>query len=160
MSKTAVESQVAIKELQDHLELIKSGKAKNVHGTISPGQPQAFSPACTENDAIWQGDLLIVIASKPEAGMVKLEQKDVTVQLVPGNTQGARHCLDTKEIEMYVPKTWNEESLLGPWVKANKDVTIQHPTHGAVTVPAGMAFQCYYQKEWSKEEAKERRARD
>jgi hypothetical protein len=145
----------AIEKIQEHLEVIKSG-----NGKVAPGQPLEFSPACSENDAIWQGDLQIVISAKPETGMVKLEKKDVTVQLVPGNTQGAKHCLDTRDVEMWVPKDWNEESLMGPWVKASKDVTIIHPTHGAVKVPAGMAFQCYYQKEWNKEEAKERRARD
>lgn len=145
----------AIEKIQKHLEVIKSG-----NGRVAPGQPLTFSTASTENDAIWQGDLQIVISAKPEAGMVKLDKKNITAQLVPGNTQGAKHCLNTTDVEMYVPKDWNEESLMGPWVKSSKEVTIQHPTHGDVIVPAGMAFQCYYQKEWNKEEAKERRARD
>lgn len=149
-------SQTVIEELQAHLEVIKSG-----NGKVAPGQPQSFSEACTENDAIWQGDLQIVISANREKDMVKLEADKVSRQLVPGVTQGARHCLEnTENVTMYVPKDWNEESLIGPWVKSAKAVTILHPTHGAVTVPAGMAFQCYYQKEWSKEEAKERRARD
>lgn len=143
----------AIEEIQEHNESVKSGKGK-----VAPGQLLKFSDACTENDTIWQGDLAIVISKNKEAGFIRLDNP--TAQLVPGNNIGAKHCMDTTNVVMYVPSDWSEESLIGPWVKPNVELKIEHPVHGDVVIPAGMSFQCYYQKEWSKEEQKERRARD
>jgi hypothetical protein len=112
-------------------------------------------------DCIWQGDLGLVIVAdkKPPKGYVKPNK--ATVQLVPGNTVGSKHCLDTLDgVEMYVPNEWNEETLDGPFLMVNKEVNVLHPTHGTVTIPAGFNVQCYYQREYDRELERERRARD
>lgn len=147
-----------IEKIQRHAKKIASGKDLKV----KPGQPERFTAAATENDCIVQGDLYIVVALKAPSGYVRINKpKDADRQLVPGNTQGAKHCLDSLAgVELWRPKNWTEESLEGPFLRLSQERTILHPTHGAVTIPAGMSVQCHYQKEWDREQAKERRARD
>lgn len=145
-----------IERIEQHCQSIANGDEK-----VYPGMPLRFTEACVPGDCIWQGDLGLVIAenTKPPSNYVKPERK--TVQLVPGNTVGSRHCLDTLNgVEMYVPKDWNEETLDGPFLILSREVNVLHPTHGTVTIPAGFSVQCYYQKEYDKILEQERRARD
>ncbi len=140
----------AIKQLMNHIEVEE----------VRAGQPLRFSEACTTNDRIWQGDLALTITdgSIPDTH-VKADKP--TVQLVKGNTIGARHCLDSLEgVDMYVPTEWTEESLVGPILVMNKERSVVHPIHGDVTVPAGFSVSCTYQREYDEEQKRERRARD
>ena len=129
---------------------------------VGPGIPATFTEACASGDCIRQGDLYIVIVASVPAGYVQVEKTTVAdKQLVPGNTQGARHCLDSLVgVKMYRPAKWDAESLEGPVLVIAKKRTVLHPTHGSVTLLPGTIVECRYQREWSKEEAKERRARD
>jgi hypothetical protein len=145
-----------IEQIEQHCQRIADGSER-----VYPGMPMRFTEACVPGDCIWQGDLGLVISDskKPPNGYVKPEKP--SVQLVPGNTVGSKHCLDTLDgVEMYVPKKWNEETLDGPFLVIEKEVNVLHPTHGTVTIPAGFNVQCYYQREYDRELERERRARD
>lgn len=141
---------VELKEIQDHLE------------TVSPGQAASFTTACVQGDCIDQGDLRLVVVDEVPAGWNELfQQKTEIRQLVPGNTRGAKHCLDSLEgVRLFHPKEWNEESLWGPCFTVYEERVVLHPVHGAVTIPPGLTILCRYQREYDKELAKERRARD
>jgi hypothetical protein len=147
-----------IDKIQRSTKKIAEGKDPKV----KPGNPERFTAAACVGDAIRQGDLYIVIAGQHPAGYEPVKKpKDIDRQLVPGNTEGAKHCLDSLAgVEIWQPKNWTEESLDGPFVRLSQERTILHPVHGSVTVPAGIAFQCHYQREFDREMQKERRARD
>ena len=84
-------------------------------------------------------------------------------QLVPGNTQGAKHCLASLSgVKLYRPTAWgpNYDGLHGPALELSKPATITHPTHGDVTIPAGSTVLCHYQREWDQEQKRERRNAD
>jgi hypothetical protein len=145
----------AIQKIVDHAQKIKNCEIK----TVMPGKALEFSPACTVNDRIWQGDLAITIANKVPEGYELV--KNPSVQLVKGNNIGAKHCLDSLDgVEMHVPKNWTEESLVGPYLKINQDRNIVHPVHGNVKVLSGTEVHCTYQREFDSELKAERRARD
>lgn len=145
-----------IEKIEEHCQRIARGDER-----VYPGMPMRFTEGCVSGDCIWQGDLGLVIVDgkKPPKNYVKPEKP--TAQLVPGNNVGAKHCLDTLDgMTMYVPKNWDEDSLQGPFLVLSKEVTVLHPTHGSVTIPAGFNVQCYYQREYDRELEKERRAKD
>lgn len=142
-------------EIQQHLEEVK------------PGQPTCFTTACSPGDTIRQGDLYLIVIDKIPPGYNKVRnptEKDL--QLVIGNTVGARHCLDSLDgVVLFHPKVWGEESLEGPCIRFLEERKIVHRPgdrvgHGTVTVPAGLMIQCCYQREYDKELQKERRAKD
>lgn len=141
---------VELQEIQDHLD------------TVSPGQPSSFTAACVPGDAIDQGDLRLVVVNEVPLGWEEVTHpKGGDRQLVPGNTKGSRHCLDSLDgVNLFLPKEWNEESLNGPCFVVTKERVVLHPVHGAVTIPAGFTILCRYQREYDKELKKERRARD
>lgn len=142
-----------IQRLSQHVQKILDGEHH-----VRPGTPARFTAACQAGDCIDQGDLRIILIDDIPTHYKKVTQKQK--QLVPGNTEGARHCLDSLAgVQMYLPKDWpNENGLEGPIFVLTKERTILHPTHGPVTIPAGFTVQCRYQREWLKEE--ERRVRD
>lgn len=155
MSKTVEATMAAMSEILDYAQQIKAGELEQVR----PGMPLRFTEACQDNDRIWQGDLALTVCSKCPQNYVLADKP--ALQLVPGTTQGSKHCLeDLDGVTVYLPKEWNDESLVGPWLSFSKEKTIVHPTHGPVTVPAGMSVLCTYQREWDKELQKDRRARD
>ena len=144
----------AVQEIIDHAKRISDRQER-----VYPGMPARFTEAATVNDRIWQGDLaLTIIAAVPKDYVVA---NDFKGQLVPGQNQGARHCLDNvNSTEVYLPPVWNEESLDGPVFVTLQESTVVHPVHGDVTIPAGFVVNCTYQREWDKEQARERRAID
>ncbi len=86
--------------------------------------------------------------------------KKPSPQLVRGNTQGAKHCLDSLDgVELWLPKDWSDDSLQGPFLRIAEQRTVLHPTHGAVVLIAG-SYLCCYQREHDRELAKARRAAD
>lgn len=150
--------QTVIDKIEKHAAKISAGEVEQV----KPGMPVAFTDACQPDDAIRQGDLyLVVVAAIPHGYIEVVKPTKADKQLVPGNTQGARHCLDSLSgVRLFRPEKWDAESLDGPCFVLTKERKVLHPTHGAVTIPAGMTIQCLYQREWAKEERKQRRARD
>lgn len=144
-----------IDRIQQHAKQIANGE----HETVKPGAAVAFTHACQNGDTIRQGDLYLTIVDAVPDGYV--ESKKPSVQLVPGNTQGSKHCLDSLQgVVMHLPKEWNEESLDGPYLTLSEDRTVLHPTHGSVLVLAGQMIHCTYQREWDKIQKAEQRARD
>jgi hypothetical protein len=141
---------------------------------VRPGMPQAFTTAAQAGDCIDQGDLRIIVVDRVgdarafADGEIATDFSEVVSpteqdkQLVLGNTQGAKHCLDSLQgVKLYRPSTWGDsDSLIGPCLVVTEDRVIEHPTHGHVTIPAGLTVQIRYPREWEKEQQKERRARD
>ncbi len=150
--------QATIERIEKHAKIIQSGE----HESVRPGQPWEFSAACEPGDGCWQGDLGIEIVEAVPAGYVEVvNPTEDDRQLVPGNTEGSKHCLDSLSgVKMYRPEEWDEESLRGPCLVLTEERKVLHPTHGPVTVPAGLTILCRYQREWDKELVKERRTRD
>lgn len=148
----------AIELIEQHAKKIREGK----HETVSPGQPVRISEAAEVGDGVWQGDLGIEIVEAAMGDYIEVKSPtDADRQLVPGNTQGARHCLDSLDgVRMFRPIDWNAESLQGPVLVLSKERTILHPTHGAVAIPAGFTVRCRYQREFDAEQRRERRAAD
>lgn len=146
-----------IDEIQRHTRRIAEGRE-----SVSPGQPTRFTEACVPGDTIWQGDLGLVLVASIPAGYARVEHPtDSDRQLVPGNTQGAKHCLDALEgVALYRPADWSADSLFGHCLALTAERTIEHPTHGAVTIPAGFTVHCRYQREFDAEQRRERRVED
>lgn len=140
-------------------EMVKS--VSNVD-RVAPGLPASFTEAACAGDFGWQGDLKLTVLDKVPASQKKVAKpSDLDRQLVPGNTEGAKHCLDSLDgVALYRPSEWSEESLIGPTLKLTKDRVIMHPTHGHVTVLAGTIIGCTYQREFDAELRRETRARD
>lgn len=147
----------AMETVVRHAQRIAAGEEK-----VKPGMPARFTEACTPGDLIWQGDLGIEIVAGVPADYVEVTQpKGVDRQLVPGNTQGSRHCLQSLDgVRLFRPKQWGGESLQGPALVLAKHATIEHPTHGAVTIPAGFTVLCRYQRVWDQEQREARRSQD
>lgn len=134
---------------------------KFIHEEVRPGEPWAFNEAASVGDGVWQGDLGLELVGQIPEGYT--EVKNPTVQdrqLVPGNTQGARHCLSHSKVRLFRPEQWGEESLLGPAFEVLEAVDVLHPTHGRITIPAGFVVLCRYQRVWDQEQRRERRSRD
>ena len=148
----------SIEQIEKHAQAIRAGELENVR----PGMPASFSEACTPGDCIVQGDLYLGIIESVPAGFTSVENPvEEDKKLVPGETHGSRHVLDSLEgVTMFRPKEWSEESLEGPCFRLTQERTVLHPVHGPVTIPAGFTVQCRYQREYDKELQKERRARD
>lgn len=145
-----------IDTLQSYVDKIKN------HDKVQPGMPALFTEACQSGDGIWQGDLGLELVDKVPSGykkVIELQEKDK--QLVLGNTQGARHCLNTLDgVVIYHSENWNDESLNGPCLVLSKDNIVFHPIHGSVSLLKDTIILCRYQKEWDKEQQKERRQQD
>lgn len=147
----------AIEKIERHAKAIAGGKAK-----VHPGQPFRFSEAAQSGDGVWQGDLGICLIEIIPGGHE--ETKNPSIQLVPGNTEGAKHCLDSLQgVTMYYPKGWPqsaETDYLGPILSLTEERTILHPKHGPVSIPAGSIVQCTFQREFHAETQRSRRNAD
>lgn len=134
---------------------------------LKPGTPVYLTGAESVGDAISQGDFWIIVSDKtPEQVKASkgFELKTHQLQLVVGNTEGAKHCLKrnhTNDVDVYVPVDWNEESMQGPFLVVKKHgAVIEHPKHGHVHLYKDTVYECLYQKEWDREQKAERRSRD
>jgi hypothetical protein len=166
--------QSTIERIEHIVKRIADGK----HDIVKPGEPFTLNSAATVGDGVDQGDLIIEIVDDIQDGMVfedqdgrrykykKIERPTlIDKQVVVGNTEGARHCLDViKGVEMFRPENWNEEALLGPCIRISKEVTVLHPKHGNVIIEASKENpRCIlfsYQRNIDEETKRERRARD
>lgn len=150
----------AIREIESHADTIRRGE----HERVRPGMPFTFSAAASVGDGVWQGDLGISIVAKVPEGYTRVEKPTkADRQLVPGNTEGAKHCLDSLQgVTLWRPAEWeNGQGLAGPFIQVTQERTILHPTHGAVTLtPREEFYGCGYQREFDREQQKARRAAD
>lgn len=131
-------------------------------GKIRPGEPFVINAAASVGDGVWQGDLGIEIVSEiPEGYVPRGSDADSGRQLVPGQTQGSRHCLG-RDVEQFVPRGWGPsyEGLMGPAFVCDEETSILHPTHGAVVIAEGHIILTRYQRNLDEETKRERRAID
>jgi hypothetical protein len=145
----------ALARLEECRDKIVAGQ-----GTVQPGQPLAFTAACSPGDCICQGDVnLIVIDAVPD-GYARPETP--MRQIAKGNSRGSRHEIkDLTSCQVYLPPTWADmESLDGPVIVATRETVIDHPQHGAVTIPAGLCCRVEFQRNLDVVTRQERRARD
>ena len=125
-----------------------------------------ISEAASVGDFAWQGDMKITVIDKIGSGMNRIDNPDdLDRQLVPGNTHGSNHCLSSLDgIELYWPDGWTHDASYdryeGPEFVTKKEVTIEHPTHPHVIVPAGMSIGIDYQRVYDNEQKRERRQLD
>ena len=151
--------QTVIENMEEQVARIRDGKEENV----KPGSPERFTAAASKGDCIRQGDLYLVIGDAiPGDGFKLIENHDdLNKQLVPGNTQGSKHCLDSLVgVKLYRPEKFDNESTIGPVLELSHDRVVQHPTHGHVTLLAGTIVECHYQREYDAEQKREMRAKD
>jgi hypothetical protein len=154
---------MTIHDLQDHLELINSGQGK-----ICPGEEFYVSPAAGPGDAVWQGDLKLVLLSQIPAGFRRIENPtDIDRQLVPGNTTGSRHCVeDLATCEIYLPDGFSRDASYdgwqGPVLLCREETRITHSVggHGDVIFPGDRIVGCEYQRVYDEELKRARRAID
>ena len=155
-TSTAKPAAAAIGRIERHARKIARGEYESVR----PGQPFRISEAATVGDGVAQGDLDLILVAAPPADYVRLDRP--SVQLVPGNTEGSRHCLDgLAGVEMWAPPGWpGVAEEMGPCLRLSEERTVLHPKHGDVTIPAGSVVLCVYQREWDAMQARSRRNAD
>lgn len=151
-------SATAIDRIVEHANRIAQGD----HEQVRPGMDMRFPDAAVVGDFGWQGDLKLTVIDRIPSEYERVKGIDsADLKLVPGVTEGSRHSLDSaKGVAMHRPKGWPNSGLLGPVFVATEDRVVEHPTHGNVTIPAGMMIQCTYQREWGAEQQQARRNAD
>ena len=147
-----------IDRILDTVQQINDGR----HESLSPGMPFTIPESWGVGEAGAQGDLIFVIADQVPDDYKRIQNpiaKDL--QLVPGNTKGSRHCLDSFDgVTLYRPRDWSEEGLKGPHIIVTKERVVTHPTHGHWTIPAGRQITFEYPRVWDAEQQRERRNAD
>ncbi len=148
----------AIDRVTSHAKRIAGGKYK-----VKPGQKHRMSEAMEPGDYGCQGDLKIKVMAGVPKGYTKAEKP--FTQMVPGNTEGAKHCLDSlKGVTLYLPPNWPacaETDRTGPVLVLTEARTLLHPTHGAVEIPACFpAVELSYPQEWDAMQRQARRNAD
>jgi len=138
------------------------------HHTVEPGKALRMSDALSVGDGGSQGDLIIQVVkhgSVPAGFRIVDNPTDQDKQLVPGNTTGSRHYLESLDTCVILrPAKWNHDAPYdeydGPLLHCKEDTTITHPTHGDVTIPGGMCVSLHYQRVYDEELKRERRQLD
>lgn len=104
------------------------------YGTTAPG------------DYHRQGDVYIRRLKALPKGLKTTQAQS---QLAPGETQGSRHCLESIDgVKFYAPA--DKTPLDGPILQCDGPVTVTHPEHGHVTLPAGV-YSIHYQRQYAEE---------
>jgi hypothetical protein len=121
---------------------------------IVTDKPQRFPEAASVGNYFRQGDLYIsLLASVPDDAV----KSKVDLQLADGNTQGSRHCLDSKAgVTMY--RLASPGITDGPIIDLKHERVITHPEHGHCILPAGV-YSITYQRDLDAED-RERRVLD
>ncbi len=132
---------------QTELNLIRQTAEK-----IRNDAEQRFPEAASPGDCWRQGDLYITLLGAVPTGVERVAQP--TLQLVPGTSQGSRHCLDSLDgVAVYGQP--NAGQLDGPVMECGQERTITHPEHGNVVLPPGV-YGLTYQRDLDEEERQRR----
>jgi hypothetical protein len=115
---------------------------------------QRFPEAATPGDCWRQGDLYITLLGAIPGDVKKSKARK---QLVHGDTQGSRHCLDSLT-GAAIYELSEPSALDGPILECKQERTITHPEHGNVILPPGI-YGIHYQRDLDSEE-RERRVLD
>ena len=98
--------------------------------------------ACAAGDEMRQGDVyLYPLRAPPEVGA---SLGHYTKQIAPGSTTGSRHVI-LGEADIYARK--KNGPLDGPYVHAHERVTLTHPEHAHISLPAGW-YEVRYQRDY------------
>lgn len=125
------------------IELLRKIKTEAVVSDHEQIFPLAATP---DSDFVRQGDLYIWLKSEVPKKAKKVEAKN---QLVPGQTKGSRHCLDSLDgVTVYELADGNE--LQGPIIKLICERLITHPEHGNWRLGAGV-YEITYQRAFAEE---------
>lgn len=122
---------------------------------ICNAEEQRFPEAASPGDSWRQGDVYITLLG----GLPNGAETDPNPQrqLVPGTTQGSRHCLDGLG-GVIIHRLRSPGPLDGPILECQQEATITHPEHGNVVLPPGI-YGIHYQRDLDAEE-RERRVLD
>lgn len=96
--------------------------------------------------AVQQGDVYFTRLAVVPSGAQRCLKTDG--QLVPGQTQGSRHCVDPVRVRLWTLP--HPTALQGPVIEAAEAFTVTHPEHGHVTFPAGV-YATTYQRQYADE---------
>ena len=112
-----------------------------------------------------QGDVLITYLGDTKPDLSNLVPITEDQRLVPGTDDGGRHRLVAKPGVFATPTPTNLETYTGPviFVAAGTTTTIVHDgssQHGPVTLVGPCTISISYPREFDREQAAERRARD
>jgi len=137
-------------QVAEHIKAIQD-TAEEIRNDSEQRFPEAASPG----DCWRQGDLYITLLADIPADTEKVKKPEL--QLVPGSTQGSRHCLDSLSgVTCY--QITDSDQLAGPVLNLTKERTLTHPEHGNVVLPPGV-YGIHYQRDLDAEE-RERRVLD
>jgi hypothetical protein len=151
----------AIEKVQGRSEEILNGAVDAERSDGKCRAPAIFPNDPPMNSAIAQGDLYLVVTDHVPEGYV--ERTDGNLQLVPGESTGARHCLVAgSPCKVFDPPGFGPEydELHGPVLKTEGATEVAHPVHANVVISPGTFISCEYQRTWDAEQRRERRARD
>ena len=104
-----------------------------------------FVRTCAPGDEIRQGDIYLYPVEPMPLDPWDIRRLD-TLQLAPGSTPGARHVIEG-DAEAY-ELLQRMDPLEGPIVHASARVTLTHPEHADVSIPAG-TYAVRYQRDWT-----------
>lgn len=121
---------------------------------IDAAQPQRFPEAASAGEYFRQGDVYIVKLDAIPTGAKAVKAE---AQLAPGESQGARHVLDSLEgVRMF--RRDDPSGLIGPVLLVEEVRTVTHPEHGHVVLPPG-CYEVRFQRELDAE-LREQRVQD
>jgi hypothetical protein len=167
MERTQLQNIFADKN-QDSVAVIEAAAAfmANVKAgrdpDVKPGSTERFTEGCVPGDGIRQGDIYITLqAALPKKGYKEVTEKTIeALQLVPGNTKGAKHVLDSWDgVKLYRPTDWSGDQFKGPYILTTENREIRHEEHGTVCLLPG-TYSIHYQREKDAMDAAERRRLD
>jgi hypothetical protein len=112
-----------------------------VEGARAASREVRFVRACAPGEAVRQGDVYLYALAAPPRHGAELSSR----QLAPGTSVGSRHVLAG-------PGALHARAILdahdGPYLHARSRVTITHPEHAHISLPAGwyeVRFQVDYE---------------
>ena len=107
---------------------------QSVAKKIAKRETQLFPAGASVGDCIRQGDVYITLLDAVPVGMQKAEKWNL--QLAPGDTQGSRHVLDSRDgVTCYIHADASEFD--GPVLVLEKQRELTHPEHGNWILPPG-----------------------
>lgn len=96
---------------------------------------QTFPAAAQPGDSVRQGDLYVTLLAAVPQGCQ--QQKDWSLQLAHGSTQGSRHILDSAQ-GMKCFSLPEASEFDGPVLQLTQTRELTHPEHGNWILPSGV----------------------
>lgn len=115
---------------------------------IKNDAPQRFPEAASFGDYMRQGDVYVELLEVVPQNSKKVEE--MHAQVVPGNTKGSRHILDSLDGVKMFTKT-NPTELDGPILLLEKERVLTHPEHGNIILPADRVYAITFQRAFANE---------